>query len=582
MTRRNIVEYLKLENQDIYEDEIIVEEFAKHFSSVGNTYAKKIPTPQLSIKHYLDQIPNNEQTIFMRPTSILEIAMIIHQLPNKHSSGYDNLSNILLKQLTESIQIPLEIISNNSIRTGKFPEGMKQATVIPLFKSKDKHTLTNYRPISLLATISKVLEKIVYSRTYKFLTNTDQIYTGQYGFRTGHSCQNAISELVGTIQKNLEENRSSIGVFIDLSKAFDTLNHQILLSKLEKYGIRGTTLDWFSSYLSGRSMRTRIQTSKGLNVLSSNYNLQYGTPQGSCLGPLLFLIFINDLPLALIHGTSLLFADDTTLLHSHRNFNYLKWTVEDDLRRLLDWFKANQLTLNVDKTVCLLFSTKKDPEMVTLNIGNSHITSSEYVKFLGVWIDRHLNWSKHISILLVKLKQNTHLLSISKKFLSKNTLKLIYYAHIFSHLTYGILVWGNMASKGTLDKIQKTINKCFTISTGLPPSDSNFKKEKMMKIYNLIDFENKKLGYQLEKNTLPTNLTKLLWTDSKNKLLNRKHNYYTRQCNLPKLPMALKSKYHHGFQVESIKSYHTLDQETRSIPTLASFVRKLKRDLYSP
>ena len=199
--KTNIVEYLKLENQDIYEEKTIAEEFAKHFSSVGNTYAKKIPSPQLSINHYLEQIPNNEQTIFMRPTSIMEIARIIHQLPNKHSSGYDNLSNILLKQLNESIQTPLEIIFNNSIKTGKFPEGMKQAIVIPLYKAKDKHRVTNYRPILLLATISKVLEKIVYARTYKFLSNTEQIYPGQYGFRTGHSCQNAISELVGTIQK---------------------------------------------------------------------------------------------------------------------------------------------------------------------------------------------------------------------------------------------------------------------------------------------------------------------------------------------------------------------------------------------
>ena len=157
--KTNIVEYLKLENQDIYEDKAIAEEFAKHFSSVGNSYANKIPSPQLSIKHYLDQIPNNNQTIFMRPTSTMEIARIIQQLPNKHSSGYDNLSNILLKQLSDSILIPLEIIFNNSIKTGKFPERMKQAIVIPLYKTKDKHRVTNYRPISLLATISKVLEK---------------------------------------------------------------------------------------------------------------------------------------------------------------------------------------------------------------------------------------------------------------------------------------------------------------------------------------------------------------------------------------------------------------------------------------
>ena len=579
--KTNIVEYLKLENQDIYEDQVIADEFAKHFSSVGTNYAKKIPLPQKNINTYLDQIPHNDHTIFMTPTSTMEIARVIQQLPNKHSSGYDNLSNTLLKQLSASIEIPLEIIFNNSIKSGKFPHEMKQAIVVPLYKAKDRANVNNYRPISLLATISKVLEKIVYARVYKFLTATEQIYSGQYGFRTGHSCQNAISELVGNIQKNMEENKSSIGVFIDLSKAFDTPNHKILLSKLEKYGVRGTTLEWFSSYLDSRTMRTKITSSKSQKVLSGNYDLEYGTPQGSCLGPLLFLIFINDLPLSLIHGSSLLFADDTTLLHSHRNFRYLKLTVEDDMLRLLDWFRANQLTLNLDKTVCLLFSNQKDPEVITINIGNSTLTSSDYVKFLGVWIDRHLNWNKHTSLLLMKLKQNTHLLSTCKKFLQKSTLKLIYYAHLYSHLTYGIVVWGNMVCRSTLNKIQKTIDNCFMLITGQKPSESGYSKEKMMTIFNLIDLENKKLGFQLDKGSLPSNLSKLLWTDSKNKPLHRTHNYNTRHSKLSNLPMATKSKYHHGFQVESIKAYHTLPLETRLIPTLPSFVSKLKREMYS-
>ena len=181
----------------------------------------------------------------------------------------------------------------------------------------------------------------------------------------------------------------------------------------------------------------------------------------------------------------------------------------------------------------------------------------------------------------MKLKQNMHLLNTCKKFLHKNTLKLVYYAHLYSHLTYGVLVWGNMVCKNTLDKLQKTIDKCFKIITGQNPSESGFSKEKMMTIHNLIDFENKKLGYQLDKGTLPSKLSKLLWTDSKNRPLNKKHTYNTRASTLPNLPMAIKSKYHHGFQVESIRAYHTLSLETRSIPTLPSFVRKLKREMYS-
>ena len=366
--KTDIIEYLKVENQDYYEHKLIAEEFAKHFSRVGKQYAEQIPSPTKDIEHYLSQIPDNPKTIFMNPVMPSEIEKIIDKLPNKNSSGHDNLSNILLKQIKDSITYPLTIISNHSITEGEFPNGMKAADVSPLYKSKEKYMVTNYRPISLLITMSKILEKVVYCRVYNFLVETEQLYQSQYGFRTGHSCQNAISELIGTVLKNQEENKLTIGVFIDLSKAFDTLSHDILLRKLQKYGIRGTPLKWFESYLEDRSMRVKVHSNNGTMEYSTYYPLTYGTPQGSCLGPLLFLIFINDLYYSVIHGISLLFADDTTLLHSHKDLRYLKWTVEDDLNSLMDWFKANKLTLNLDKTVCVLFSNKSKTKELTLDL----------------------------------------------------------------------------------------------------------------------------------------------------------------------------------------------------------------------
>ena len=476
----------------------------------------------------------------MRPVSSLEIEKLINNLPNKKSSGYDNLSNVLLKQIKNSIIYPLTIISNHSITDGEFPHDMKAADVLPLYKSKEKHMVTNYRPISLLITISKILEKLVYSRVYNFLVETDQLYQSQYGFRSGHSCQNAISELIGTILKNQEENKLTVGVFIDLSKAFDTLSDDILLRKLCKYGITGTTLKWFERYLSNRSMRVKIQNSTGTMEYSSYYPLTYGTPQGSCLGPLLFLIFINDLHYSVTYGTSLLFADDTTLLHSHKDLRYLKWAVETDLNNLMDWFKANKLTLNLGKTVCVLLNNKSKTKKLTLNLGDYILQNSETVKFLGVWIDEKLTWTKHMSILMMKLKQNMHLLRLSNKFLTKDTKKLIYYAHIFSHLNYGTLIWGNMIKQETITKLQKVLNKCFRLITGQAPTPRNFKKERMLRLHDLIKLENKKLGYQLDKNLLPQDLHKLLWTDSKNKSLQKNTSVqYKRQA----LTKSTKSEY---------------------------------------
>ena len=404
--RTSLIDYLKIDNIDYHEHQIMAEEFAKHFANVGKNYASQIPAAKYQTEHYLSKIPLNPKSIFMTPTCPSEIKTIIDSLPNKSSSGHDNISNILLKNLRESLISPLTLLFNNSLKDGVFPHGMKIADVIPVHKNREKYLVTNYRPISLLITISKILEKVVYQRTYNFLSCTDQLYQSQYGFRSGHSCLNAISELVGNILKNSEENKLTIGVFIDLTKAFDTLSHSILLKKLARYGIRGTNLEWFESYLRGRTMRVKIKSLTKPYTYSCYQELSYGTPQGSCLGPLLFLVFINDLHNAVEHGLSLLFADDTTLLHSHKNLRYLKWTVEEDLNKLMDWFRANKLTLNLDKTVCVLFDNQSKPQMVTLEIGTYKLQSSELVKFLGVWIDNKLNWNKHINTLIAKLKQN--------------------------------------------------------------------------------------------------------------------------------------------------------------------------------
>ena len=412
--KSSAIEYLKINNIDHYETRIICEEFAKHFSTVGKNYASKIKRPQNSFHYYLNQIPNNLKSMFMTPTTKVEIGKLIDKLPNKTSRGHDDISNVLLKRIKHSISTPLELIFNKSLQKGVFPDEMKKADVIPLFKSKEKFLVNNYRPISLLVTISKLLEKIVYTRTYRFLCDTDQLYQSQYGFRSGFSCENAICELVGRIAKHKEQRESTIGVFIDLSKAFDTLNHSMLLSKMEKYGIRGSVLDWYRSYLDNRYMRVKCPSDiTGQMTYSSYQKLDYGTPQGSCLGPLLFLIYINDLHQSVEYCSMILFADDTTLIHGNKSLRYLKWMIEEDLSRMTDWFNANLLTINLDKTECILFPVQTNlskSEEIELVINDKHLKSTKCTKFLGTWIDNMLQWKIHASNLLMKLKQNTNLL----------------------------------------------------------------------------------------------------------------------------------------------------------------------------
>ena len=202
----------------------------------------------------------NQHTLYLTPNSISEIITLINKLPSKNSKGHDDISNNMLNQIHTSIALPLSIIFNKSLTEGKFPDLMKLADIVPIHKSKERYLTTNYRPISLLITMSKLLEKVIYKRNYSFLNNTGQLYQSQYGFRAQHSCENAIGELVGEIVKGHEHKKHTAAIFLDLSKAFDTLCHNILLAKLEKYGIRGTSLSYNKSYLEQRKLRTKCMT----------------------------------------------------------------------------------------------------------------------------------------------------------------------------------------------------------------------------------------------------------------------------------------------------------------------------------
>ena len=577
--KSNCIEYLKIENINHFDSKVIAEEFGKYFSSVGKNLAKNIPSSQIGVASYIQKIPVNPKSLFMNPTTPQEILKIIGNLANKSSSGHDNLTNILLKQLQSSICEPLTIIFNKSLESGEFPQEMKRADVIPLYKTKERFLVNNYRPISLLLTISKVLEKIVYKRTYSFLNDTNQLYQSQYGFRSGHSCESAICELVGTIAKNQEEGLHTIGLFIDLSKAFATLDHKILLQKLYKYGIRGICLDWFNSYLEKREMRSKCTVNDNL-AYSNYYDMGYGTPQGSCLGPLLFLVFINDIHTSITFSSTILFADDTTLLHSHRNLRYLKWCIEEDLKNLMDWFKANQLTMNMDKTEFVLFSkNNSQSETIDLDLDGIVLKSTTNVKFLGLWIDNKLTWKKHLGVLLVKLKQNTNLLKLGNKFLTKRVKKHVYYAHLYSHIIYGLVLWGNMLDQTSLNKIQTCMNKCFTLITHKEATKSNFKEERFLTLAQLIKLENSKFGYKLYHNQLPTKLQSLVVTDSKKKDLTKRHKYQTRSKKTLNFPQATTKMYHTSYLFQSLKEYNDIKLSDRNAKNIHCFATQRKKSL---
>ena len=384
--KKNTIESLKIDNMIIYDSESITNSFNKYFSTVGESLARQQTSKTPELEAYLKSLNQHHTSMFLHPTTTNEILALIKNLPNKRSSSYDNTSNLLLKSLATQISVPLEIILNKLIEQGIFLTNMKKADIVPLYKSKDKQECSNYRPISLLITLSKLLAKIMYKRVYQFLKRTGQIFPSQYGFRTSYSCENAVSELLSTIIKSKEQGLYIVSLFLDLSKAFDSLEHEMMLRKLESYGIHGNVLQWFRSYLSERQIGTKCHVSSSGQIEYSDYKpIKFGTPQGSCLGPLLFLIFTNDLHKQLHHCLSILFADDTTLYKTHRNLVYLQWCVQDDMNRIMEYFRINKLTLNLNKTVCVLFQKNKtSTNEIKLQLDNHIIPNSPDTKFLGI------------------------------------------------------------------------------------------------------------------------------------------------------------------------------------------------------
>ena len=332
-----------------------------------------------SYKSFSEYLPTpSQESFFISPCTKEEIIEIILSFKQKKSAGPNSIPTKILRLLTDDISEHLSIIFNTSFATGIFPEKLKVAKVIPIHKKDSKLECSNYRPISLLSNIDKILEKLMHNRLMKFLTEQKILYLKQFGFRKNFSTAHPIINLIDSIENAFDQNKFACGVFIDLKKAFDTVDHEILLKKLWHYGIRGIANDWFKSYLTNRMQYVSIN-----NIPSDLLKVNFGVPQGSVLGPLLFLVYINDLHNSIRFSSPFHFADDTGLLNIQDSMHAINRTLNKDLRELSFWLNANKIALNVAKTEIILFKASKKNYGADLKIKlcRKIIHASPYVKY---------------------------------------------------------------------------------------------------------------------------------------------------------------------------------------------------------
>jgi len=498
----------------------------KHFVSIGQKLASQVPDSTTHFSSYLRSI-DQRNSFFFTPITEEEVEREIIMTPYNKSYGLYSFPITLLKCAKHLLKKPLTEIFNTSILNGKYPSKLKISKITPIFKAGDETDPDNYRPISLLSNLNRIFEKLMYVRLIKFINKHNLLDDAQYGFRSGTSTNHAILDIISTIQQNMDNKLFSCAVFIDLKKAFDTVNHQILLKKLDCYGIRGIINDWFKSYLLNRTQTTEIN-----NFISTKDLNPLGVPQGSVLGPLLFLLYINDITKASTKLNFFLFADDTNLLYANKSLKVLESTVNTELSAINEWLTANKLTLNIKKSNFVIFRPHQRKITSPLNIKLFNNNTRQYmslenkdnVKYLGLIIDSRLSWRNQIDYISSKISKTVGLFAKLRHSVPQQTMITLYWSLIHPYLNYGILAWGQ-ASKSLLNKIlllQKRVLRFIFFANHRDSAIPLFIKSNIPPLNMLYCLSVASLVHDVVNEKCPKNLVKLL-TSAKDV-----HSYNTR------------------------------------------------------
>lgn len=443
----------------LYNNELVTEAnkiasiFNNFFADIPLTTTSSLKSSSLDAENLLRNcVPSCDSTFSFEYVTPLDINNAFKSLSQKKTEDLWGFSVKLLSNIINIVAPSLAVIFNKCVDVGVFPDLMKHSKVIPLFKAGSRSDVGNFRPISILPAFSKIFEKLILKQLLHYFNHKTLLHSEQYGFTKGRSTTDAGVALLKHIYDAWESSQNAIGVFCDLSKAFDCVRHDTLLCKLKHYGVKNKSLDLINSYLSDRVQCVDVNGSK-----STGLPVKLGVPQGSILGPFLFLVYINDLPFFLKGMCDVvLFADDTSLIFKvNRNRNDFN-EINNTLTRVTHWFSINNLVLNAKKTKCIKFATPNVKNLgPNIVINNEVLETVESTVFLGVTVDAKLKWSAHIAYLANKLSSAAYAVRKVRQITDVVTARLVYFSYFHSVMSYSILLWGKAADIEAIFVLQK-------------------------------------------------------------------------------------------------------------------------------
>ena len=547
--------------------------FNEHFSSVGQKISESIPSEENSNPLQFMARNSIQNSFVLGNVSNLDVRNAIRKLKDK-SSPLDTYPTKIIKILEPILTPLLAVIVNKSINTSYFPNCLKTARVIPIYKNGDKKDVTNYRPISILPLFSKILERIVCNQLYSFLEKFNILHQNQYGFRSNRSTSQAILDYLQDVYSSTDKGEPVVSIFLDFSKAFDCIDHKILLDKLYRCGVRGCAHKWFASYLENRKQFVCVND----HYSETKINM-YGVPQGSILGPLLFLLFINDFPNSNNFFKFTLFADDSNLLckSKGRSLNEFYDDINSNLVPVYKWLISNKIKVNVDKCKYMVFSYRKQLQMQSLKFGTGYIEETPSIKFLGVTIDNNLTFKEHILHVKNKLAKKVGLLYRLNKFLPISVLRCIYSSIILPHFSYCILVWYS-ASAYLISKLFVVQKKCIRAICSLQYNEStndHFKELNLLKLEDIYRSALLSHYFSTFKSNMNPNLRSALLSNSDY------HNYSTRNRSNIAIPLFNRSQTQRCFLYRGVGEWNALPDSVKSLEYKRTFCKKIKERLMS-